>query len=338
MKRLAFVLALMLLLCACAKTPPPATTAPPLAPETTVPTETAPVLFCPEETMNLPETTTPLSEKLDLFSRWYGIFEESYYRTWYRDCLGCIFTSPEEIDLNHLFYNGFGIGSWDLISAESEQYLIEQGFWQEMDLQPMPTAELEKALQMTFGISLGDVTIPAEWAYLEKEDFYCSNHNDAYMVDDFIITDVIEHTDGTVEIHYFCENYYNTATDDFLYTVDLIMTLKETAGESYELLVLSNVLANQNEYDTLYDRELIDIISTEEALANWATSDDPGSAEALADLAAHCPSFAELMTRSSALDTFAWYGPERIAALKSDPETTQNAEHLALLIASVRAP
>ena len=327
MKRTALFLVLTLvisLLCGCIQAPPPATTAPPPPIETTEPVE-----------MTLPpETTVPLADQLELFSLWYGFFEDSYYRTWYRNCLGCIFASPSEIDLNYLFYSGFGIGSWDLVSPESEQYLIEQGFWREMDLQPMPTAELEKALQMTFGISLEDVTIPKEWVYLEKEDFYCSNHNDVYMVEDFIITDVVEHPDGTVEIHYFCESYYNAATEDFLNTVDLILTLQKTDDG---FLVRSNVLTDWSEYDLLYDYELIDIISTEEALADWATSDDPGTAESLADLASLSPAFAELMTRSTAKDTFSWYGPERIAALKADPETMEYADHLAALIVWVRA-
>lgn len=333
MKRLAFVLALMMLLCGCTETPPPATTAPP---QTTTPMETTvPVVTTlPPETIILTETTLPAAN--EDFSEYEALLDFSAEPNCLARAVGCVFEKPEDIDLNYMFYLGVEYpGSWDDISAESRQSLIDQGFWPEFDLQIMPCVKLEEALQATFGIGLDDVTIPESWGYIEAEDAYCSNHSDAYIPDAFTITNVIKSTNGTVDIHYFCESYYNTATDDFLYSADMVLTLRETA-KGFQ--AVSNVPVKLNEYDSLYDRELIDIISTEEALAVWAASEDPGSEEALANLAAHSPAFAELMTRSSALDTFAWYGPERITALKADPETLQNAEHLALLIVSVRAP
>lgn len=338
MKRTALILALFLslsLLCACTETPP-ATTTPPLPTETTEPTETAPVLFCPgKEASSFTVPSIEFTEQYE-FEDYYTLLEYTYpEHNWLLNAMGCVFSKPEEIDLNFMFYGGFADGSWDRVSEESTAYLIDQGFWREMDLQPMSREKLDQTLQSTFGVSLDDMTIPEEWVYVETEDLYCSNHNDVYMVEDFTITNVTEYTDGTVGIHYFCENYYSTADDDFLYTVDLILTLRETEN-GYQ--AVSNVLVGQNAYDALYDRELIDIISTEEALAVWAASEDPGSDEALENLAALSPAFAELMTRASALDTFAWYGPERIAELNTDPETIHNAEHLALLIVSVRAP
>lgn len=333
MKRLAFVLALMMLFCGCTKTPPPATTVPP---QTTVPVETTvPVVTTlPPETIIPAETTLPAAN--EDFSEYEALLDFSAEPNWLARAIGCVFEKPEDIDLYYMFYLGVEYpGSWNDISAESRQSLVDQGFLTEFDLQIMPAAKLEEILQSTFDIGLKDVTIPESWGYIAAEDAYCSNHSDAYIPDAYTITNVTESPDGTVDIHYFCENYYNTATDDFLYTVDLILTLRET-NDGFQ--AISNVLADQSEYDSLYDRELIDIISTEEALGVWANSDDPSSAEALANLTILSPAFAELMTRSSARDTFSWYGPERIAALKADQENTQNAEHLALLIASVRVP
>lgn len=337
MKRTALILALVLslsLLCACTETPP-ATTAPPLPTETTVPSETLSLPeSLPDDTFFCPEfqNTAPITQD---FSEYEALLSFSAEPNWLARTVGCVFERPEDIDLTYMFYLGVEYpGSWNEISAESRQSLIDQGFWTEFDLQIMPAQTLEEVLQSTFGIGLKDVTIPEGWGYIEAEDAYCSNHSDAYTPDAFTITGVTESPDGTVEIHYFCESYYNTAADDFLYTVDLILTLRETK-DGYQ--AVSNVLVGQNEYDSLYDRELIDIISTEEALSIWAASEDPGSEEALENLAALSPAFAELMTRDSALDTFAWYGPERIAALKADSKTVQNAEHLALLIVSVRA-
>lgn len=340
MKRTALFLVLALvisLLCGCVETPPPATTAPPPPTETAAPTDAAipSETTIPVETTLPPETTAP-TEILNEFAEYEALLNFTAEPNWLPRVLGCVFEKPEDVNLYYMFYLGVEHpGSWDDISAESQQSLIDQGFWREFDLQIMPCDKLEEALQSTFGIGLADVTIPESWGYIEAEDAYCSNHSDAYVPDAFTITNVSESPDGTVEIHYFCESYYNTAADDFLYTVDLILTLRKTDDG---FLAISNVLVDQNEYDSLYDRELIDIISTEKALAVWAASDDPGSEEDLANLASLSPAFAELMTRASAQDTFAWYGPERIAALKADPETIENAEHLALLIVSVRAP
>ena len=327
MKRFALILALALLLSGCVKVPPPADTAPPLPPETIDVTE-----------MTLPpETTLPIESTAPQLQTAY--YEEllsfSAEPNWLARSLGCIYEKPEDIDLYYMFYLGVGYpGSWNEISEESRQSLVNQGFWTEFDLQIMPCDKLEEVLQSTFGIGLSDVTIPESWGYIEAEDAYCSNHSDAFFPDAFTITNITESPDGMVQIHYFCESYYNTATDEYLSTVDLILTLREMNGSHQ---AVSNVLADQNEYDSLYDRELIDIISTEEALSDWAAAENPGSAEALENLAAHSPAFAELMTRSTAKDTFAWYGPERIAALKADPQTLRNAEDLALLIVSVRA-
>ena len=339
MKRTALfpVLALVIsLLCGCVETPPPATTAPPLPTETAAPSDATipPETTIPVETTLPPETTTP-TEILNEFAEYEALLNFTAEPNWLARAVGCVFEKPEDVNLYYMFYLGVEYpGSWDEISAESQQSLIDQGLWREFDLQIMPCEKLEEVLQSTFGVTLDDVTIPESWGYIEAEDAYCSNHSDAYFPDAFTITNVVESPDGTVEIHYSCENYYNTAADDFLYTVDLILTLRETK-DGFQ--AVSNVLADPSEYDLLYDRELIDIISTEEALTVWASSDDPGSAEALANLADLSPAFAELMTRSSAKDTFAWYGPERLAALKADPETVQNAEHLALLIVCVRA-
>ena len=340
MKRFALILALALLLSGCVKVPPPADTAPPqtTAPveTTTPPATTAPVAetTLPLET-TIPATTPETTPIITDFSQYEDLLSFSAEPNWLARSLGCIYEKPEDVDLYYMFYLGVDYpGSWNEISEESRMKLVNEGFLEEFDLQIMPVETLEDALQDTFGISLSSVEIPESWGYIEAEDAYCSNHSDAFFPDAFTITGITESPDGTVQIHYFCESYYNTSTDEYLSTVDLILTLREING-GYQ--AVSNVLAGQNEYDSLYDRELIDIISTEEALSDWAASENPGSAEALENLAALSPAFAELMTRSTAKDTFAWYGPERIAALKAEPETLRNAEDLALLIASVRA-
>ena len=152
-----------------------------------------------------------------------------------------MFSDPTEIDLKWLFYIGTGGGGWKDISAESEQFLIDQGFIREYDLQVMPVDDLEEALQSTFGISLSDVTIPDCWVYIEAENAYCSNHNDACVPDPFTITDVTEHEDGSVEIAYsFNETHYNPQTDERLDNASFVLTLQKTPDGNW--LILSNVI------------------------------------------------------------------------------------------------
>ena len=248
MKRTALFLALVLslcLLCACAETPPPATTAPPrpvettMPPEGTAPTETAPTLFCPGKESTWPtETTAPVTQN---FSEYEALLDLAAQPNWLARALGCVFERPEEIDLYYMFYLGVEHpGSWDEISEESRQSLIGQGFWPELDLQIMPVEKLEEALQATFGIGLANVTIPEHWGYIEAEDAYCSNHSDAYFPGVPVIAEVED--DGTdVFIHYTIEGYYDTAADEFLDRAELTLHLERT-GDG-RLLAVSNLLA-----------------------------------------------------------------------------------------------
>ena len=253
MKRLTLLLALILCLSACAEIPPPADTAPPRPVETTGPVESTqpPETTNPSENTSPPETTTPAAD----FSEYAALvdFAEHPETNWLRNAMGCVFTTPEEIDLEFLFYAGFRDGSWDKLSAESEAALIEQGFWRDMDLQPMPVSKIEAVLNTTFGISLSDCTIPDGWGYVEKEDMYCSNHNDAYFLENFTITDV-EDDGTTVRIHYHVEGYfYNTATGGFLDDVDMTLTLARQ--EDGSIRAQSNVVesADFSEYEALLD-------------------------------------------------------------------------------------
>ena len=91
-----------------------------------------------------------------------------------------------------------------------------------------PIEDLEAALQVTFGISLSEVSIPEDWGYIERENAYCSNHSDAYIIGPIIITAVTD-SGGTIEIAYTVASYYNTATGEFLESADLPLTLQRQA-------------------------------------------------------------------------------------------------------------
>ena len=173
MKRLALILALVLILTACAEIPPPADTAPPRPAETTAPVETTqpPETTNPPENTSPPETTVPTAD----FSEYAALLDFTADPNWLSRSIGCVYEKPEDVDLYYLFYLGVEHpGSWDDISEGSRQSLIDQDFFPEFDLQIMPCDKLEEALQTTFGIGLDDVAIPESWGYIEKENAYCS--------------------------------------------------------------------------------------------------------------------------------------------------------------------
>ena len=225
MKQLSLILVLLLLFCGCAQIPPPADTAPPQTTvpaeaETTIPVETT----LPVETTVSAETTAP-TVSIEDHSEYQALLDFSADPNWLARSLGCLYEKPEDIDLYYMFYLGVGYpGSWNEISEESRQSLVDQGFWTEFDLQIMPCNKLEEALQSTFGIGLADVTIPKYWGYIEAEDAYCSNHSDAYFPGVPNITAVDD--DGVnIRIHYTMEGYWIPDSEVFLDTANLILTL-----------------------------------------------------------------------------------------------------------------
>ena len=230
MKKLALLLALMLLLTACNQVPPPADTAPPQT--------TEPVVEITALVETIPETTTP--PVITDFTPYESLISFDADPNWLARALGCLFESPSEIDLNYMFYLGVDHpGSWNEISAESRQTLIDRGFLTEMDLQIMPASKLEAALRETFGIGLSDVTIPESWCYIEAEDAYCSNHNDAFFPGVPTIT-AVEDDGHFITIRYTIDGYWLTATGEFLDTAPLVLSL--VRNEDGTIHAVSNLL------------------------------------------------------------------------------------------------
>ena len=230
MKKFALLLALMLLLTACKQLPPPADTAPPQT--------TEPVVEITARVETIPETTTP--PVITDFTPYEALISYDAQPNWLARSLGCLFESPTEIDLNYMFYLGVDHpGSWNEISAESRQTLVDLGFWEDMDIQIMPSRLLEEALRTTFGIGLSDVRIPDNWGYIESEDAYCSNHNDAFFPGVPTIT-AVEDDGHFITIHYTIEGYWLTATDEFMETAPLVLSL--VRNEDGTIHAVSNLL------------------------------------------------------------------------------------------------
>ena len=159
---------------------------------------------------------------------------------WLARASGCLFESPTEIDLNYMFYLGVNHpGSWNEISAESRQTLIDRGFLTEMDLQIMPASKLEAALRETFGIGLSDVTIPESWCYIEAENAFCSNHNDAYFPGVPTVT-AVEDDGHFITIHYTIESYWIPGGDCIYEVAPLVLSL--VRNEDGTIHAVSNLL------------------------------------------------------------------------------------------------
>lgn len=171
------------------------------------------------------EPTVPTSPAVLDFSEYEALLSFSAQPNWLARALGCLFESPAEVDLNYLFYLGVDYpGSWGEISDESRRKLIDEGFWEEMDIQIMPADILGEALRECFGIGLEDVTIPEEWCYIEAEDAWCSNHNDAYFPGVPNIT-AVEDAGQYITIHYTIEGFWDYQNEEILDTAPLILSM-----------------------------------------------------------------------------------------------------------------
>ena len=203
---------------------------------TTVPQETT----IPIETTlpTVPETTVP--SVITDFTPYEAMLSFSAEPNWLARALGVLFESPADVDLEYMFYLGVDHpGSWGDISAESRQTLLDLGFWEEMDIQIMPAEKLESALQSTFGVTLADVTIPEYWGYIEAEDAWCSNHNDAYFPGVPVIT-AVEDDGRFITIHYTIDFYWIPGTDEFLDTAPLVLSL--IRSDDGTICAVSNLL------------------------------------------------------------------------------------------------
>ena len=215
------------------------------------PEEYAPILDLltdsplPAETDAPPETTIPVETTAPAAAAMTveeaaALLDFSADPNWLARSLGCIYEKPEDIDLYYLFYLGVDHpGSWDDIAPESEKFLLDQGFMREMDLQIMPVEKMEDALRDTFGIELKDVAMPVDWRYIEAEDAYCSNHNDAYFPGVPNITSV-EDDGETVVIHYTIDGFWLPHSGEFLDPARLVLTL--VRNEDGTIHAVSNLL------------------------------------------------------------------------------------------------
>lgn len=221
-KRLVLLLILALLMVGCNAPDTPATE-PPAA---SLPEQTDP----PTQPEN-GETLEDLRALFDWENEWV-----------YNMAAGHVYTSPAEVDLYYIFYNGVHHdGSWGALAEADRELLVSRGFWQEIDIQIMPAHLLEQDLRQYFGVGLADVKIPDEWAYSAETDTYYSNHNDAYgslaVVNGY---DALE--DGTLRLQLTVDAVHDHDFEEVIWDAPMYMTLRPTA-DGYQ--IVSNVPADQ---------------------------------------------------------------------------------------------
>ena len=153
---------------------------------------------------------------------------------------GCLFDAPEEIDLYFFFYGGVDVpGEWEDMGEQERQLLLAQGIFPELDIQKLPGTRLEEELRRYFGLGLGDVTIPPQWASDPETETWYSNHSDAWIprveVTGYELAD-----GGTVRLHLIVDAVA-VSHDDIEFNVATVMTLRPMEDGSYQ--ILSNVPA-----------------------------------------------------------------------------------------------
>ena len=100
--------------------------------------------------------------------------------------VGCQYATPQDVPLNWMFYDGAGVGDWDMSawSEEEKQALLAHTGWEEFYVKVMklPAAAVAATVEEKLGIPLSAVSRGLSYHYLEEYDTYYSMHSDTNMV------------------------------------------------------------------------------------------------------------------------------------------------------------
>lgn len=129
------------------------------------------------------EKATKEAEKIPLerrelqeWSRYVNRWDKNGFLLSYYD-------TPEEIDLNELFYNGCGVNQRELSDKEREQYL-ELSEMDEIytDCVRLTTRDIASVLRNGMGLEREDMKNSLDWIYLEDSECYVTQHGDTNAV------------------------------------------------------------------------------------------------------------------------------------------------------------
>ena len=162
--------------------------------------------------------------------------------------MGCTFEEPEDISLEHLFYNGLKLEDrtyYTDFTPEEEAFLkasLKDTFWGEegwSNAHKLPAEKVEEVLVNYLGLTLDDVTIPEKWMYFADTNAYYDVRTDAYSVGNFQVLHVQEYEDGKVEVCWTVDLRYNTMTGEYMENPVMLLTMNMQDGR---YTMISNTL------------------------------------------------------------------------------------------------
>lgn len=131
-----------------------------------------------------------------------------------------LYAAPQEASLWAIFYDGAGVGSWDMgaWSEEEKQALLTAAGWEEFYVKviKIPAADAAKVVQEKLGIPLSAMSAPLDYHYLEAYDAYYHMHSDTNL-------QTVTVTGGTVSGDLYTV-YYTAGFENETFTVVLRKT------------------------------------------------------------------------------------------------------------------
>ncbi len=164
-----------------------------------------------------------------------GLFTEADYASylsqrWYRNALGCIFATPEEIPIEYFLYGGVNFYEPE---TEEERIYFQETYNSRVPNVKVPVEKMNEALSI-LGVTAADVKIPSYWKYFDKEDAYYFSRTDAYDFGKWSVTKVEKEEDGIVKVYQKVEkHWFSNYPDDF---VIMVLTMQLQEDGTYRLL------------------------------------------------------------------------------------------------------
>lgn len=167
-----------------------------------------------------PSGTAASEETYDTIA---ALFQGPY--SWYTLATTSCYMTPEEVDLNLLFYNGINREQVTLTDAE-KQYLSNTWLGSmigELEFDRMKADEMDDVLQYHFGIKLDDTIKRGTqgWVYWDKTDCYYNAHNDC-LDHGIEIRGIYIRGGGMVDVYYLSDMAQYGVMEYYVITLQLI--------------------------------------------------------------------------------------------------------------------
>lgn len=176
----------------------------------------------PTETTAPTEQTTP--EELTYFQELLTEYNTSSFYNFYNIATLSTFSSPQELNLLEILYNGIGrAGSHKLTEAELAHFTAIEPTLAFVDTNRMRPEEIDAILTLYFDITLEEINEEGKkyLTYWEETDCYYTFCTDMSWNSNITVTDCKKGEDGTVQVFY--DTLYQEA-DSY------VMTLKRVNG------------------------------------------------------------------------------------------------------------